>query len=730
MKQRIKDLLNRLLFNDKLSIEDSSVNLVSVLVITLCLFITLLNVANGGRSHLTIGILLIVLMHGVIFFSANYFHAYKVCRWISIIATCFISIPLVSFYIGDVTSSKGSIFVLASIIVFFLTRGKSRVIMVTLNMFVCALCWYLDFVFQLSKPLQGIQLYGDHLASYLLVTGFIGLMIVYQRSLRDRERNNMSSINVKLEQEKEGVSTILNTSPFCSLLLDPRYQVLDCNEAVVRLLRVADKQEAMLNFTKIISTFVPERQPGGRISIPLSQRLASVLTEGHIAFETMLCPPYQEEPMIMQAYISKIPFRGSYAISMNYVDITELYNAREEARKADQAKSDFLSQMSHEIRTPINAIMGMTAIGQMSDMIERKNYAFDKIKDASDLLLGIINDILDMSKIAANKLELSEIPFDFRKLLNKVSTVNSYRFSEKDQTFTADIDANIPVFLEGDDQRLAQVVTNLLSNATKFTPDSGSVHLAAKLMNKDKNGNCQIAISVTDNGIGISKEQLKRLFSAFHQADNSISRKYGGTGLGLAISKSIVELMGGYIEVASEPGEGSTFTVVLHMKEAKPDIREEKPIPESAKSEPAIEESQVPLEGLQVLLVEDMEINREIVLAMLEDSGIDIVSAVNGREAVDVFLHDPKRFDLILMDLQMPVMNGLEATRAIRSLEIERGKTIPIVAMTANVFKEDVDKCLAAGMNAHLGKPLNMIELTNVLRQAAEDKRRRKDIVK
>jgi signal transduction histidine kinase/ActR/RegA family two-component response regulator len=722
MKQRIKDLLNRLLYNDELSIEDSSVNLVSVLVITLCLLVTLLNAANGGRTQLTIAILLIVLMHVGIFFSANYFRAYHVCRWISIIATCFISIPLVSFLIGDVTSSKGSIFVLATIIVFFLTRGKSRVIMVIMNMLECALCWYLDFAFQLSKPLQGMQLYGDHMASYLLVTGFIGLMIVYQRNLMLREQDKISAMNLNIEQEKEGVSTILNTSPFCSLLLDPEYKMIDCNEAVVRFINVANKQEAMERFAEIIGSFVPKTQPGGRISIPLSQRLADAQKKGSITFETLLRPPYQEEPVIMKAYISKIPFRGSYAISLNYVDITELFNAREDAKKANQAKSDFLSQMSHEIRTPINAIMGMTSIGLMSEVIERKNYAFEKIKDASDLLLGIINDILDMSKIAAKKLELSVIRFDFRKLLNKVSTVNSFKFSEKDQTFTVDIDPEIPTYLKGDDQRLAQVITNLLSNATKFTPEGGNVDLTARLVNKDLNGDCSIRISVKDNGIGISKEQQQRLFTAFSQADNSISRKFGGTGLGLAISKSIVELMGGDFEVSSEQGKGSVFSFTVQMTEAEPDAQAQEPLLQAAEEDSAAWESMAFLKGLRILLVEDMEINREIVLAMMEDSGIDIVCADNGQEAVEVFKENPDRFDLILMDVQMPVMNGLDATRVIRSLPQERAGTIPIVAMTANVFKEDVDKCLEAGMNAHLGKPLNYNELTSLLGRVAQGK--------
>ncbi|MDR0964112.1 MAG: response regulator [Clostridium sp.] len=720
MKQRIKDLQNRFLYNDELSIEDSSVNIVSGLVITLCLLVTLLNVVNGGRTQLTIGILFIVLLHGGIIFSVNYFRAYVVCRWISIIATSFISIPLLSFFIGDVTSSKGSIFVLATIFVFFLTRGKSRVVMVTLNMVECALCWYLDYAFRLSQPLQGIQLYGDHMASYLLATGFIGLMVVYQRNLMLRERDKISAMNLNLEQEKEGVSTILNTSPFCSLLLDPTYKVIDCNEAVVRFLNVADKQEAMARFSEIIGSFIPKTQPGGRTSIPLSQRLMAAQKVGSITFETLLCPPYQEEPVIMEAHISKIPFRGSYAISLNYVDITALYNAREDAKKANQAKSDFLSQMSHEIRTPINAIMGMTSIGFMNESIERKNYAFEKIKDASDLLLGIINDILDMSKISANKLELSEIRFDFRKLLDKVSTVNGFKFNEKEQTFTVHIDPKIPATLKGDDQRLAQVITNLLSNATKFTPKRGAVNLEAKLVNQEENGDCCIRISVTDNGIGISKEQQQRLFTAFHQADNSISREYGGTGLGLAISKSIVELMGGEFEVSSELGKGSVFSFTVHMLGDWSDTQAQESQVRSDAEQSTASDSLDVLKGFRVLVVEDVEINREIVLAMMEDSGMDIICAANGQEAVEVFKQNPGRFDLILMDVQMPVMNGLDATRAIRSLPGDLAATIPIVAMTANVFKEDVDKCLAAGMNDHLGKPLDYEELTKLLCRVAK----------
>jgi signal transduction histidine kinase len=389
------------------------------------------------------------------------------------------------------------------------------------------------------------------------------------------------------------------------------------------------------------------------------------------------------------------------------VDITELVLANERAIQASQAKSAFLANMSHEIRTPMNAIIGMVAIGKSAVNTERKNYCLEKIQDASKHLLGVINDILDMSKIEANKFELSFIEFNFERLIQNVVTVMGFRVEEKKQVFDVFCDPNIPETLIGDDQRIAQVITNLLGNAIKFTPEEGIITLEAHL-EKERSDICVLKISVSDTGIGINDEQLQNLFLSFQQADNNTARKYGGTGLGLAISKNIVEMMGGQIWVNSEIGKGSTFSFTINVKRGH----------DASKQLPD-EEIVVDLSGIfagyRILLAEDTEINCEIVKSLLEETNIEIDCAMNGIEAVDMFKEAHDIYSLIFMDIQMPEMDGLEATQRIRALDLPKAKTIPIIAMTANVFKEDVEKCVEAGMNGHVGKPINIDEVVGVL---------------
>ncbi|MDL2263988.1 response regulator [Synergistaceae bacterium OttesenSCG-928-I11] len=398
------------------------------------------------------------------------------------------------------------------------------------------------------------------------------------------------------------------------------------------------------------------------------------------------------------------------AIARNEM-LHRLVQAREEALAGTRAKSAFLASMSHEMRTPMNAIIGMTAIGKSATDVARKDYAFGKIGDASTHLLGVINDVLDLSKIESGKLELSPVEFVFRDLLRRVESVMGERFAEKELSFSVRIDESIPTTLVCDDQRLAQVITNLLSNAVKFTPSHGAVTLDARLIGEDEEGYV-IQIDVSDTGIGLSAEQQGRVFQSFEQAESSTTRKYGGTGLGLSISKNLVEMMGGRIWVESKEGQGATFSFTVR---APAGSHQETAGPDDASNEKPTDD----YNGRIVLLAEDVEVNREILLGLLEYTGIAIDCAYDGAQAVQMFRENPGRYEMIFMDVQMPEMDGYEATRRIRAMEAENagGEKIPIVAMTANVFREDIEACRAAGMDDHIGKPLDLKEVLEKLRR-------------
>ena len=400
-------------------------------------------------------------------------------------------------------------------------------------------------------------------------------------------------------------------------------------------------------------------------------------------------------------------------------DMTENINAqhaaeyaRELAEQATQAKSEFLARMSHEMRTPMSAIIGMTAIAKKSNDSDRMLYCLDKIDNASRHLLGVINDILDMAKIEADKFELSPVVFNFTSLVDRVVSIIAFRIEEKKQTLLVDIDEKIPSSILGDEQQLSQVLINLLSNAVKFTPEQGEVSLAARLM-AIHDGACVIRFIVKDTGIGISEEQQKRLFISFNQADGSFSRKFGGTGLGLTISKRIVNLMGGDIWIESELGQGASFIFDIHVRMGQSlaqALTGETP-------QQGLVPRGKPFTGRRVLVAEDIDINREIIAAFLEELGVETVFAVDGMEAVEKFLAAPHEYDMILMDIHMPGMDGYEATGRIRSSGLPGAETIPIIAMTANVFREHIDHCLASGMDGHLGKPIDVDALATELKK-------------
>ena len=645
-------------------------------------------------------------------------------------------------------------------------------------------------------------------------------------------------------------STTMNSIDDAIILFNEKLVVMDTNQSAIdafknfSLIPGRTKADVFFDFMRrtvtdlkpdnLIDNLINGHDAEGECSIPFSNGDVRTFT---IIFHTVYGQKNKSGYIFMMSDVSGYRKMISEIHSQNNM----LLELKEKAESASQAKSDFLANMSHEIRTPMNAIIGMTTIGRTSKDIERKDHSFQEIMEASHHLLGIINDILDMSKIEANKFELSQNEFVFEKTLQRVVNVITLRIEEKHQKFTVNMDNSIPPVFIGDDQRLAQVITNLLSNAVKFTPEYGSIQLDLKLLSDEENS-CTLQISVSDTGIGITPEQQSRLFRSFEQAESSTSRKFGGTGLGLAISRSIVEMMGGRIWVESEAGCGSKFNFTVRLERRKAnrknllnpnvnwknirilavdddptarhyftDIMEQFGI--GCDTAASAEEALVLLEkgpydlffidwsmpgmdgieltaeikrrqksrsvaimisatewsfiaedakkagidfyipkpvfsstladyinqclgvegtsslqdvetggnidnyrGHRIMLVEDVEINREIVIALLESTQVEIECAVNGVEAVRMFTEAPEKYDLIFMDIQMPEMDGYEATRRIRALDIPKAKNIPIIAMTANAFREDVEKCLAAGMNNHIGKPLDFDEVLNKLR--------------
>ena len=694
-----------------------------------------------------------------------------------------------------------------------------------------------------------------------------------EKTIRKKDRE-ISRLQTSIEQEKTFANVKANMAAakttaqrirdhYLQLLLDNGSDIIICLNSLKRIVFCSD---VLIKLTGTEPGFESGRQVDeflkgvcdDRCIETINVNLSEVLA-GNEARSVPLEVCFNNSTEIRKCVINFIPMSsseiGNEGAMIIFNDVTSIERAREDAELASAAKSEFLLDMSHEMRTPLNAIIGMTGVARKSDKAERREYCLKKIEDASADLLVVLNDILDISTIETNKLELSIESFVFEKMIQKAVNIINFQMEEKRQYFSVNLDDKIPYTLTGDSKRLIQIITNLLSNAVKYTPEGGNIHLVARLVPARpeavvENGAYTVQIEVTDSGIGISAENQSRLFHSFHKTNVDSSRKLGEAGMGLAISRHLVEMMGGRIWVDSELGMGATFgftfiarqgdesenkvllnntywadkralvadaspnTLVYFRSEAvrlsiscdvmlsgetaleqikkngmydiyfidwkmhgvngieiaasimelsagkkKPLIAimcsavEWKLIEASAKTAGVEYFLQKPLfrsniidclnsffgpkntelshtpeikdnfEGFHILLVEDIEINREIVLAQLEPTALAIDCAVNGKVALKMVMNAEKPYDVIFMDLQMPEMDGYEAAYKIRQFErgsyggdMEAGKQIPIIAMTASVSRDDVERCLKAGMTDHISLPMDIEEVLKKLR--------------
>ncbi|MDR1574060.1 MAG: response regulator, partial [Clostridiales Family XIII bacterium] len=747
--KKLKAFVVRYVFSEALSLDARLLNMVCLVGMVACLLATVTRILMRQGAAMILVMFGITFSVGFFMFVCNRFKLHEAGAWVPLVVLGDVLFPIAFFLLGGADSGMTAFFVLSVSIIILLSRSMLRVVLLCTHVLLvvacyCAALFFPQMTVSLSPPGQTM----DNIQSFIVTGFFIGTVILFQRAIFEREKHKVEVAGNRIARQDE-LLHVVNDMAVILLSSDPdRFEeVLD--EGMEMMARSLDidrmyiwknsvrdgtlyytqvyewtddvelKQDVPMEFSygDTLPEWAKKLSEGRCVNGPLSSlsKLEWERISPYNVLSILVAPVFLQDEF--WGFVSFDDCSNERTFSENEENILrsgsllmvnailrnellqKLISAREEALLSAQAKSEFLANMSHEIRTPINAVVGMTSIGKSAADAERKDYCFGKIEDASAHLLGVINDILDMSKIEAGKLELSPVSFSFEKMFRRVVNVINFRVDEKKQRLSVRLDRNIPDSLIGDDQRLAQVIANLLSNAVKFTPEYGAIRVGTHLV-KEENGHCTIGIDVSDSGIGISEEQQTRLFDSFMQADSDTSRKYGGTGLGLAISKRIVELMGGRISARSELGKGSVFSFTAELERGAED-------PNTA-TRPTVH-----WDNIRVLLVDDERDMREHFAEMAQHIGFRCDDAADGEGAMRMIAENGA-YDLYFVDWRMPGMDGIELTRRIKTNDTGHAIVIMISATEWNAIETEAKD---AGVDMFLPKPIFPSAITDCINE-------------